>query len=152
MGRGPRGCEPGSLPPPSRPSPQPGGIARSGMLLAVRTRSQPSLALRLFSVLQEVSPNSILCLKDPAKREAKGSDSPFEGDGTERGLRQPGRSRCAAPLPGGERRPGAGQERDRKGTGAGQERDTLPRDPHPLLPHLWPCLKFLHIPHHSGME
>lgn len=57
------------------------------------------------------------------------------------GSASPGCPRCAAQLPGRERRPGAGQERDR-----------LPRDPHPLLPHLWLCLKCLEIPHHSGME
>lgn len=109
------------------------------MLLSVRILSKPSLALRLFSSLQEMSPNSILALNDPAKREAKGSVSPFEGGTTERGLRQP--RRCSLRR---SRAGRAGLERDRSGTGC-------QGTPHPLLPHLWPCLKFLQIPHHSGI-
>nr|XP_026653677.1 homeobox protein HMX2 [Zonotrichia albicollis] len=84
-----------------------------------RIRSEPSPALRLFSSLQEVSPNSVLSLKDPAKREAKSSVSLCEEK--QRGLRQPrlsplGFGRGAAAWSG----TGTGQERDRSGTGAGQ--------------------------------
>lgn len=93
------------------------------LLYVLSILSKPSLALRLFSSLQEVSPNSILSLNHAAKGEAKGSVSPLEGDTAERGLRQPRRSRGAAPLPGGESRAGAGQERAR-----------LPRDPPPPPP------------------
>lgn len=109
------------------------------MLLSVRIRSEPGLALRLFSSLQEVSPNSILSPNDPAKREAKGSVSPFEGDSTERGLRQPRRSprRCAAPGRG---------ESAWSGTGARQERDKLLRDPPPPPPAPLALLKVSGVP------
>lgn len=124
LGSGPRAFDPDPLPPEpplsrsrSFPTARPGGIARSGILLSLRILSKPSLALRLFSSLHEVSPNSILSLKAPAKLEAKGSVSHFEGDATERGLRQPRLSplRCAAPGRGAPAWSGTGAGQAAKG-------------------------------------